>query len=64
MRVLESVDIILNPDIDGDVGGVDIEKESGRDQDQERTKKLARDHMSVDKQRGKVDEEEESGGDN
>ena len=51
------VGLVLDPDHDGDVVGVDVEKQSGGDQDQDRTEEPVGDQTSVDKQRGKIDKD-------
>lgn len=56
------VEFVLELDHGGDLIGVDVEKESGGDKDQERTEELAGYQSSVDKQRGNIDAEEENGG--
>ncbi|KAK3839531.1 MAG: hypothetical protein JOS17DRAFT_812912 [Linnemannia elongata] len=55
------VEFVLELDHGGDLIGVDVEKESGGDKDQERTEELAGYQSSVDKQRGNIDAEEENG---
>ncbi len=51
------VGLVLDPDHDGDVVGVDVEKQSGGDQNQDRTEEPVGDQTSVDKQRGKIDKD-------